>query len=264
MNQVYLHHTYQIQQKHLINIKKDVDLPFPSYLVLHRIHVKRILEFIQTQNGFSFIFFFSEPWSACHQAMQTCTHSTIHEVVLNLLFACSMKDFAPPLITQRFEDKRDVSHLTATEDWGKELFLVPQPPLCPFLTSHLSERYILFVLSLLRNIPAESLVNFHIPCQVHFYLCLCFLLVISACPDSIPLFFPGHVTLLPLPVHVLLFPQFDQHILAQPCCFLASSSCYLMLGDGELFCFQKGILKEFPVLFCSHVHKNRFPEDLIQ
>jgi len=37
-----------------------------------------------------------------------------------------------------------------------------------------------------------------------------------------------------------------------------------MLEDGELLCFQKGILKKLPFLLCSFVPKNSFPGDLIQ
>ena len=35
-------------------------------------------------------------------------------------------------------------------------------------------------------------------------------------------------------------------------------------GNGELLCFQKGIIKVLPALFCSFAPKDHFPGDLIQ
>lgn len=46
--------------------------------------------------------------------------------------------------------------------------------------------------------------------------------------------FPGHTFLLPLPVHVLLFPQFEQQVLAQPYWFPVSPAWFLTCKDGEL------------------------------
>ena len=70
-------------------------------------------------------------------------------------------------------------------------------------------------------------------------------------------------SLLPLSVHFLLIPQFNQQVLAQTCWFPVSSASFLLLGDGELLFSQKGVLKELSILFCSFVPKNT-PGDLIQ
>lgn len=52
----------------------------------------------------------------------------------------------------------------------------------------------------------------------------------SACLDRIPLFFPGHTSLIALPVHFLIFPQFDQQVLVQSYQFPDSAS-FIMLED---------------------------------
>lgn len=80
-----------------------------------------------------------------------------------------------------------------------------------------------------------SLLIFHIPRQVQFHLCFCFPDPISVWPDYMLLFFPGHTFLLPLPVHFLLIPQYDQQVHAQPYQFPVSSAWFLILGVGELF-----------------------------
>ena len=85
--------------------------------------------------------------------------------------------------------------------------------------------YILLGLSALNGVPVEPLlVTVHIPHQVQFYLHFGFLDPISAHLDSIPVFFSGNMCLLPLPVHFLLFPQFGQQALFQPCQCPASSA----------------------------------------
>jgi len=53
--------------------------------------------------------------------------------------------------------------------------------------------------SLLINASVEFLLVFHIPHQVQFHLWLAFPDLISARPDSIPVFFLGHMSLFPLP-----------------------------------------------------------------
>jgi len=63
-------------------------------------------------------------------------------------------------------------------------------------------------------------------------------------------------SLLPLSVHFLLIPQFNQQVLAQTCWFPVSSASFLLLGDGELLFSQKGVLKELSILFCSFGRKN--------
>ena len=100
--------------------------------------------------------------------------------------------------------------------------------------------------------------------QAALHLLLGFPDPISTDPGSISLLLPSHTSLLPLPVHLLLILQFYLQVLTQPCWFPASCASFLTLGDGELFYSQKGILKELPVVFCSHVPKDSFPGDLIQ
>jgi len=53
---------------------------------------------------------------------------------------------------------------------------------------------------------------------------------ISACPDSIPVFFWGYASLLSLLVHFLIL-QSNQQVLAHPFQFPASSAWVLMLGN---------------------------------
>lgn len=36
------------------------------------------------------------------------------------------------------------------------------------------------------------------------------------------------------------------------------------MGDGELFCYQKGVCEELPAWFCSYVPVNSFAGELIQ
>jgi len=74
---------------------------------------------------------------------------------------------------------------------------------------------------------------------------------ISAHPDSIPICFLDHSSLLLLLIYFLLVPQFDQQV----------SSVCLMLGHGELLCSQKDILTEQPALFCFCVPKDSFSEE---
>lgn len=85
--------------------------------------------------------------------------------------------------------------------------------------------YTLFSLSLLTNVPVELLVIFHILLQVKLHLYLDFSDPISACPESVPVFFPGNSSLFPLPV--LLFSLSDHQVLAQPCLFPALSTQFL-------------------------------------
>ena len=96
------------------------------------------------------------------------------------------------------------------------------------------------------------------PSPVQFHLCLGFLDPISAHLDNIPIFFPSHLFLLPLPVHFFLLPQFNQKILVQFYCFLVSSDWFDMLGNGEHLCS----LKKLPALFHTCVPRDSFPGDL--
>lgn len=87
--------------------------------------------------------------------------------------------------------------------------------------------------------------------QVQFHLCLDFSSLLSASPDSIPVFSLGDMSLFPQLVQPLFFPQFGQQVLAKTCWFPASPTCFLTQSDGELFCSQKGIFKEQPAFFHS-------------
>lgn len=127
--------------------------------------------------------------------------------------------------------------MNASEDRGKEL--VEYLSLLCVCWSHFSlliylRGYILLGLSILSSVPVEPLpATFLILHQVQFHLHLAFLDLFPACPDSIPVFFPGHIALLSLPVHILSFPPFDQQVLVQLCQFPASSVWFPMLEHGE-------------------------------
>lgn len=116
-----------------------------------------------------------------------------------------------------------------------------QPSVCCSLLSLLIyQRGTLFSLSLLANVPIETLfVIFQFSSkfnQVQFHqvqLHLGFPDHTSVCPYSIPVLFSGHPSLLPLSVLFLLFPLFDQQVLAQPRCFPASSDWLLMLEEAH-------------------------------
>ncbi|KAK4810535.1 hypothetical protein QYF61_004498 [Mycteria americana] len=77
-----------------------------------------------------------------------------------------------------------------------------------------------FSLSLLFffNIPVEALlIILLIPCHIQLQLCLSFPDPISTHPGSVPIFFPGYTSLVPLPVHFLLTLYFEQEVLTEPC-----------------------------------------------
>lgn len=107
-----------------------------------------------------------------------------------------------------------VSSSTFSLFWGGTLYLAGL-----FWPMHLYNSF-LFLTSLIEFIPNS----------------------ISACLDSIPVFFPGDTYLLLLPVFSLLFPQFDQQVLAKQCQFPASPACFFILRDREHLCSQKGML----------------------
>lgn len=86
-------------------------------------------------------------------------------------------------------------------------------------------------LSPLTSVPVE-LITFHISQQAQFHLSLSFRDSTSACPDSIPISFSGHMSLFPLPVHFLLFPQFNQQV--SHACFLLF--CLISYAGGYRTC----------------------------
>jgi len=120
-------------------------------------------------------------------------------------------------------------------------------------------------LPFLDNVLRESLlVVFNIPHQIQFRPCLDFSNLLSANLDSIPVSSPCDTPLFPQLIQSLLFPQSDLQVLAKPCWFPASPVYFLVLRDGELLCFQKGIPEEWTTFFCSFLSKDCFPGDFIQ
>lgn len=110
-------------------------------------------------------------------------------------------------------------------------------------------------LFLLRKVPGKSLlIIFHILCHVQFHLCRGFPDPITACLNSIHVLLLGHMSLLPLPVSVPLFPQPDQQVLPHSAILLpASSPWFPVLGEGELLYPQNSLrfslLKFWVLLF---------------
>ncbi|KAK4829131.1 hypothetical protein QYF61_002210 [Mycteria americana] len=90
-----------------------------------------------------------------------------------------------------------------------------------------------------------------IPCQVQLQLCLGLPDPIPTQPGSIPILFPGYLS--------LLLPPFDQQVLTQPCWSLAFLSSFLTPGDQELLHSMERVLKGLPALFCSLVPEGSFP-----
>ena len=129
--------------------------------------------------------------------------------------------FAHLTPTYRFRDMKDMKSLAASRDWGKEL------------TEHFSLQSVVvcFPFSFIRE---EHTLAFLFQVQFHqVQLHLGFPDHTSVCPYSIPVLFSGHPSLLPLSVLFLLFPLFDQQVLAQPRCFPASSDWLLMLEEAH-------------------------------
>lgn len=78
--------------------------------------------------------------------------------------------------------------------------------------------YTLLGLCFLTYVLLESLIFIlHTPWRVPFHLCLSFPDPVPTHPNPVPVLSPGHLSLLPLAVHFLLTPQFEEQILAQSC-----------------------------------------------
>lgn len=106
-----------------------------------------------------------------------CTYRLVriqsHEMISNLLCFYSGRDFAPTAPIQSFRDMRDIESLTASEDRG--IGLVECPSLFHVYCCHFSlviyqRGHAILGLSLLINVPVESLVIFHILCHIQFHL----------------------------------------------------------------------------------------------
>lgn len=136
--------------------------------------------------------------------------------------------------------------------------------LTPALPSYLPGRYIFFYLPCLSNIPVDVLlVSLRIPCQTQRQLCLSFPDPIPTYPGSVPIFFPGYVSLLPLPARFLLALQFEQETFTQPCWSPGFLARFLIFGKRELLCSKKNVLKELPALFSSFIPECSVPRDPI-
>ena len=89
----------------------------------------------------------------------------------------------------------------------------------------------------------------------------------AACACAI--LFSGHTSLLPMPVHCFLFPQFDQASACSTTTVCSTTvSCLLCLisysGGWRAGLLSERCLKELLALFSSYVPKNSFPGDPIQ
>mgnify|MGYP001855354442 CR=1 FL=1 len=90
------------------------------------------------------------------------------------------------------------------------------------------------------TVPVESsFIIFHIPCQVQFHICLGFLNPISACPESIPVFFLGQSSLLP----PFFSPQFDHQTFLSHVSLLPPLLDFLWLGMESTYSLRKVSLK---------------------
>lgn len=63
--------------------------------------------------------------------------------------------------------------------------------------------------------------------------------------------FPAHLSLFPLPLHLIQSLQFDQPFPTQPCPSRALLARFLVSGDGQLFCSMEDFLRDLPALFHS-------------
>ena len=172
------------------------------------------------------LFKYDREWlSSCHQPVPSnpgrhvilshkLEHIQPHEAVLNLLCSHSGRQFLS-LDPQGYDRCGKPSwqwRLRQITHWLHQ----PSPCLLkPFSLLIYQMRYTLLCLPLLPTVSKESFLDiFHIVCQVQLHLHLGFPDPISACPDGIPVFFPGHPSLLPLPILFLLISQFEQQVLA--------------------------------------------------
>ena len=169
----------------------------------------------------------------------------------------------PPIPTLKFRNTRDVRSLSVKTE-AKNLLSTSSFSMsveASSLFSFIRRGTLSLPMSLWTSVPVESLlVIFHKFCQVQFHLYFGFPDHISAHPDSIPVFFLGHISLLPLPVHFL--PTLNLTI--RSLLSHVVSALFLMQGDGESSCaLRKVSLKscQLTLLLCP---KESFPGDLIQ
>lgn len=99
------------------------------------------------------------------------------------------------------------------------------------------------------NLSIKCLVIFHIPCQVQFYQHLGFPVLSTACSDDISVFFPDHVSPLPLPVHFLCIPQLTSRFLVSHTGFLPPLFDFLYMGMETTWALRKLSLKFYHLYF---------------
>lgn len=137
----------------------------------------------------------------------------------------------------------------ASEDWGKELIEY----LSLFHISCLQFSLLIYLGGTL-SLAFSDLCIYRVTCYSLHALpsSLAFLIPSLTHPNPIPLLSPDHLSLLPLSVHFLLTPHFEEQILVQPYQFLPCFAWFPTHWDGELLCSKKGGLKELPalVVFC--------------
>lgn len=108
-------------------------------------------------------------------------------------------------------------------------------------TSRISSCY--FSYPSLGSVPSMPLLLWSHLCRQHTYILL----------------WPSHLSF-----HCLYISLLSQQVFVQPCQFPSSSTWFLMLGDRELLCFQKGLPQELSALLHSYITKDSFPGDSIQ
>ena len=131
----------------------------------------------------------------------------VPRVVSNSTFSYNGMDFIPPAPALRFRGLRDVVREITIENQGKKSCWVPQPSPCwlsPVFPSHLSGRYLFFHIPFLTNLPVEALLVLHIRCQIQLQLLVSFPHPIPTHVGCVSIFFPGHMSLVPLLVHLLV------------------------------------------------------------
>ena len=176
------------------------------------------------------------------------------QVVTNLIFSCSGRDFAPPVPDLRSIYSRDVGREIASENWGKKVVeYLSLPLICCYQFSSLAHHrgYAFFALPFLDGMPVEILIIL----QLHIGLPD----TITTQPSSVPILFPRYLSPLLLPMHFFLVVYVDQQVLTQPCWSLAFLAWFLMPGDWEPLHSMESVLKDLPALFFYLVPEGSFP-----
>ncbi|KAK4806815.1 hypothetical protein QYF61_005611 [Mycteria americana] len=131
----------------------------------------------------------------------------VPQVVSNLNFSYEGRDFVPPVPALRFGDLRDVGREITTENWGNKIveYLSLLHVGCHQFSCLIYQgAYIFFNLPFLADLPVKALLILRIPCQIQLQLRLSFPDPIPMYLGSVLIFFPGYMSLVPLPTHFLL------------------------------------------------------------